>query len=56
MKRKIVVKGGMTALHEIPEQDDKELKDRYFDEFTTYAPFDWLGSRRLTKVELETLY
>lgn len=48
----IVVKGGMISLKEIPGQEEKELKDKYFDQFTTYAPFSWLGSRRLTKDEL----
>lgn len=51
--REIVCEGGMTCLKEFPEQGDKPLKDKYFDEFTTYAPMKWLGSRRLTLKELE---
>lgn len=49
----LVVKGGMLSLKEIPEQDHLPLKDKYFDQFTTYAPFIWKGSRRLSKEELD---
>jgi len=49
----IVTAGGMISLRELPKQENKELKDKYFDQFATYAPFKWFGSRRLTKEELE---
>jgi hypothetical protein len=50
---KIVCEGGMTALTEIPKQENVRLDNKYFDEHTTYAPFKWLGSRRLTVEELK---
>lgn len=52
----VVCLGGMTSLREIPDQDRVPLKDKLFDEITTYAPFKWLGSRRLTPEELERVH
>lgn len=49
----IVAEGGMISLKELPGQEQTPLKDKFFDQFTTYAPFDWKGSRRLTKAELK---
>lgn len=49
---RLVTDGGMIALDEIPGQEKIPMKDKYFDQRTTYAPFNWLGSRRLTKEEL----
>ena len=51
----LVTDGGMTHLKEIPGQRGISLKDLYFDQFTTYAPFKWLGSRRLTEEEVERI-
>lgn len=50
-----VTDGGMISLKEIPNQEKVHLADKYFDQFTTYAPFSWLGSRRLTAEELLTV-
>lgn len=52
MAIELVTKGGMVCLKEIPGQEDKGLRDKYFDQFTTYAPFEFLGSRRLTEEEV----
>lgn len=49
----LVGNGGMFILKELPKQEKLPLKDKYFDEFVTYAPFEWKGSRRLTKEELK---
>lgn len=49
----IVSSGGMSVLKEIPRQNHLEMKNRYFDEYATYSPFPWLGSRRLKEEELE---
>lgn len=48
-----VTDGGMVCLKELPDQEDVHLRWKCFDQFTTYAPFKWLGSRRLTKAEFE---
>jgi hypothetical protein len=50
--KEFVTNGGMTSLKEFPGQEDQPLKEKYFDAFDTYAPFEWKGSRRLTKEEL----
>lgn len=49
----IVTNGGMLHLKELPEQEGIQLRWKYFDQFDTYAPFKWHGSRRLTREERE---
>lgn len=55
-RREFISKDGMSRFKEIAYYKDKKLppiQDRFFDVFATYAPFPWLGSRRLTKEELD---
>lgn len=51
----LVTNGGMTSLKELPDQEDICLAGKYFDQFDTYAPFNWKGSRRLTTEEMRKL-
>lgn len=44
--------GGMSCLSELPCQEDTPVRNKYFDEMATYAPFPFIRSRRLTKKEL----
>ena len=52
----IISKDGLYRLKAVPEYSDKPwvpVKDKYFDQFATYAPGNWIGSRRLRDDEIE---